>query len=353
MEILANLLKGVAVGLANIIPGVSGGTMALILGIYQRLIRAIHNLGPQTVKAIFAGPKAWGEELRRIDALFLGTLAVGALVAIVATAELLKYLLMYQHDPTYGFFFGLVFASVVVPYKMIRQRSVGTLISCLCAIAVVVGLSLAMSGDSQLESAKKKAALKAKKLAVQQRDQDASPETVNQTVPPGSIPATDHAVDQTVPQDLPQMVIFFLAGAIAISAMILPGISGSFILLLMGVYFDVLACVTERQLLMLGIFSLGCGVGILFFTRLLNFLLEHYHDITISFLLGLVIGSLYAIWPFKSFGMAGGRRVDMDNIFPASFGANELLTLGAVVVGCGVVVVFLMIEKRQGRSAAA
>ncbi len=348
MEILANLLRGVAVGLANIIPGVSGGTMALILGIYQRLIRAIHNLGPQTVKAVFAGPKAWGEELRRIDALFLGTLAVGALVAIVATAELLKYLLMYQHDPTYGFFFGLVFASVVVPYRMIRQRSASTLVSCLCAIVVVVGLSLAMSGASQLESAQKKAALKAaaaaKKLVAQQGTQAA---------PAGSGLAEEQAVEQTVPQDLPQMVIFFLAGAIAISAMILPGISGSFILLLMGVYFDVLACVTERQLLMLGIFSLGCGVGILIFTRLLNFLLDHYHDITISFLLGLVIGSLYAIWPFKSFGMAGGRRVDMDNIFPASFGTNELLTLGAVVVGCGVVVVFLMIEKRQGRSAAA
>jgi putative membrane protein len=118
-------------------------------------------------------------------------------------------------------------------------------------------------------------------------------------------------------------------------------------LLLLGVYFDVLRCVNNRQWVLLGIFALGCGVGLLLFTRLLKFLLERYHDLTMAFLLGLVIGSLWAIWPFKSFGMAGGRRVDMANILPASFGSNEALTLAAVVAGGAIVAVFIWIESRQ------
>ena len=107
MEIVINLLRGVAIGLANIIPGVSGGTMALVLGIYSRLIQAISNLGPETVKCLAKGPKGILEEMKRIDAIFLGSLEAGALIAIVSVAKLLTWLLVNQHDPTYGFFFGL------------------------------------------------------------------------------------------------------------------------------------------------------------------------------------------------------------------------------------------------------
>jgi len=328
MSYVVNLLRGVAIGLANIIPGVSGGTMALILGIYQRLITAIGNLGPRTVTSLFRGKAAFIEEMKRIDIVFLGTLGVGALGAIVAVARLMTYLLENQHDPTYGFFFGLVLVSVVVPYRMIKRKGVGAVISCLVAIALVVGLTLAMSGEDKLASAQKKAALKAAAARVEG--------------------AARPAVE-TVPRDPKNMLFFFVAGAIAISAMILPGISGSFMLLLMGVYFDVLACINGRQLVMLAIFAAGCGVGLVLFTKLLKVLLERFHDATMAFLLGLVVGSLYAIWPFKSFGMAGGKRVDMDNILPASFGTNEMLTLAAVVAGCVIVGIFVWIEVRQER----
>lgn len=328
MSHVVNLLRGVAIGLANIIPGVSGGTMALILGIYQRLITAIGNLGPRTVTSLFKGKAAFALEMKRIDIVFLGVLGVGALGAIVAVARLMTYLLDNQHDPTYGFFFGLVLVSVVVPYRMIKRKGISAVISCLVAIALVVGLTLAMSGEDKLASAQTKAALKASAAKVEG--------------------AARPAVD-VVPRDPKTMLLFFVAGAIAISAMILPGISGSFMLLLMGVYFDVLACITGRQFVMLGIFAAGCGVGLILFTKLLKLLLERYHDVTMAFLLGLVVGSLYAIWPFKSFGMAGGKRVDMDNILPVSFGANEMLTLGAMLAGCVVVGIFVWIEVRQER----
>lgn len=339
-EIVVNLLRGTAIGLANIIPGVSGGTMALILGIYQRLITAIGNLGPRTAKAPFLGWRAFVEELKRVDALFLAVLAVGALGIIVAVARIMPYLLDQQHDPTYGFFFGLVLVSVLVPYRMIKRKGIGVVLCCIAAIALVVGSTLAMSGEKRLASEQKKAAIKAAAAAKMDGD-------------PGKDEKAKEMAKRKdlVPRDAGTMFFFFVAGAVAISAMILPGISGSFMLLLLGVYFDVLRCVNNRQWVLLGIFALGCGVGLLLFTRLLKYLLERYHDLTMAFLLGLVIGSLWAIWPFKSFGMAGDKRVDMANILPASFGSNEALTLAAVVAGGAIVAVFIWIESRQSKPA--
>jgi putative membrane protein len=329
--IVGDLLRGVAIGLANIIPGVSGGTMALILGIYQRLITAIGNLGSKTLTAPFRGMAALKDELKRIDALLLILLAVGALGIIVAVARVMPYLLDKQHDPTYGLFFGLVLVSVVVPYRMIKRKGVGVVIACIAALALVVGLTMALSGEERLASAQKKASMKAAAAA--------------KVVEDGGKPV---AADR-VPQDAATIAIFFAAGAIAISAMILPGISGSFMLLLLGVYFDVLAAVNNRQFVLLAAFAAGCGIGLLLFTKLLKFLLDRYHDLTMGFLLGLVMGSLWAIWPFKSFGMAGGKRVDMDNVLPAGFGQNELITLGTVVAGGAIVAVFIWIEIRQSK----
>ena len=341
MEIVINLLRGVAIGLANIIPGVSGGTMALVLGIYNRLINAIGKLGPQTVKCVFGGPKAIIEEIKRIDAIFLGSLAVGALVAIVSVAKLLTWLLVNQHDPTYGFFFGLVLASVVVPYRMIKSKGAGAVVACVVGIVCVVALSLAMSGEEKLASAQKKAAIKAAK---------AESAAAAASKDPGAAPVK---VVQKVDDSTTQKILFFLGGAVAIAAMILPGISGSFMLLVMGIYFDVLACITGRQFVMLGILAAGCFIGLIVFTKLLKFLLDRYADITMAYLLGLVVGSLYAIWPFKTFGMAGDKRVDMENILPTALGSNELMTLAAALVGLAIVAAFVVVEMKQNKDAAA
>ena len=329
MQILTNFLRGFAIGIANIIPGVSGGTVALMLGIYQRLLNAISALGPQSVKALFSGREALQGELQRVDASFLVSLAAGAGTAIVASARLMSYLLEKHHDPTYGFFFGLIVASLIVPWRLIKRFSATRLVSCLVAIILVVGLTVSMSGEDRLHSAQKKAQIKSSAKLTSEGSQ-ARPAI-----------ATDHG----------NMLLFFAAGIVAICAMILPGISGSFMLLLIGVYFDILICINERQLMMLAIFAAGAAVGLLVFTRFLKYLLQRYSDVTMSFMLGLVIGSLYAIWPFKSFGMVEGRRVDIANMIPDSFTGNEGLTLLTVLLGIAVVVIFMIIENRQSKPA--
>ncbi|HAE38018.1 MAG TPA: hypothetical protein DCG57_05180 [Candidatus Riflebacteria bacterium] len=337
MQIVINLLRGFAIGVANIIPGVSGGTVALMLGIYQRLLDAISAIGPQTIKAFAAGRAGIKSELERIDAAFLVSLGCGAGLAIVASARLMSYLLETHHDPTYGFFFGLVAASLVVPWRLVKRLSPGNVISCLAAIALVVGLTLAMSGEDRLQAAQKKALIKSATAAT----------PADSTTPAGQ------TTKMSVSTDSSNILLFFVSGIVAICAMILPGISGSFMLLLIGVYFDILLCINERQIFMLAVFAAGAATGLLLFTRLLKYLLLRYADATMSFLLGLVLGSLYAIWPFKSFGMVEGRRVDIANIMPDSFAANEGLTLLAFALGLAVVIIFMVIESRQQRPPAS
>ena len=347
MQIVLHLLRGVAIGLANIIPGVSGGTMALILGIYERLIRAIKSVGLGTFLSVFRGRKAFVEEMKRVDALLVGALGVGALVAIVAAAKLLIHLLNKQHDPTYGFFFGLVLVSVIVPFRMVKKLSAGTVISALLGVTLVVGVTVALSGEQRVESARQKAAIKAAKIAKIAKADATKAATATKT--PNAAPK---AKRYSVPVDGASLLLFFISGAIAICAMILPGVSGSFVLLLMGVYFDVLACINERNFALLAVFALGCVLGLAFFARLINFMLQRYADPTLAFLGGLVFGSLYAIWPFKSFAVVAGQRVDMTNVLPKGFGGNELITLGAVVVGCVIVLLFFWIEKKQPKPDA-
>ena len=333
MQLFWNIFRGAAVGVANVIPGVSGGTMLLVLGVYERVIRAIRNIRVSTLTSVFRGKQALGEALRDVDALFLGTLACGALLAVIASAKVIVHLLQRQHDPTYGFFFGLVLASVAVPWRMIRRRGVGVALSALIGVACVVGLTFAMSGEQRLASARQKAAIKASK-------------TTGPT-------AAQRAKSSSVRGNNLKVVAFAAAGAIAIAAMILPGISGSFMLLVMGIYFDVLMAVNQRNIALLGVFALGCLVGLLAFTRLLNFLLQRFHDQTMGFLLGLVFGSLWALWPFKSFDFAGDTRVDLHNIWPAQWAASELLTVGMMLAGGAIVVAFMRLDRAKGELPTA
>ena len=301
MRYLTLVLKGCCIGVANVIPGVSGGTMAVMLGIYERLIRALHHIGFSTAKkllAIFTFKRGAISEARaeshRIDFGFLIAITFGALLAVVASARLIIYLLNEQHDPTYGFFSGLVLTSVIIPIKMLRGFTVKECISLLLAAGLTVGLTLSMSGEQRLESAQRKHELKVSQLS-------GSPITGSDgsTVDPQAV-STDanHAVGS--------LLYLFLCSAIAVSAMILPGISGSFIFLLLGVYFDVLAAVDNRDWIVIGVVALGGVVGLLAFTRLLNYVLERHYDPTVSFLIGLMLASLYGLWPFRSHVMVGG-----------------------------------------------
>lgn len=331
------IVKGFFIGIANIIPGMSGGTIALVLGIYERLIAALHNIGHSTVHKLLAvvtlKRSAISEakaELRRIDFGFLVLLGIGAVIAVAATSKLIIYLLNQQHDPTYGFFCGLILTSIIVPAKMLGRFKVKEFISLFIAAALTVGLAMGM-GEKNLEKAEHKEKL-------EQTEHKAEPQDVqtanDSETPP---PTTDHSVVR--------LLYLFLCGALAISAMILPGISGSFILLLLGVYFDILAAVNNRDIPVLAIFAIGCGLGLLAFTRLLNYVFEHYRDLTISFLIGLMVGSLYGLWPFRTFETISGERVDIAHILPQA-DMNLLITLLAFLFGSGLILLFYQFERK-------
>ena len=332
MAYLGLIIKGCFIGIANIIPGVSGGTMAVVLGIYERLIHALHSIDLKTAKRFIAAltfkKAALAElmlELRRIDLGFLVAIAFGALAAIAASAKLMVFLLAERHDPTYGFFWGLVLTSIIIPLKMLSRFSAKALISLLVAAALTVGLTMSMSGEQRVESEQKKLMLK-----------QAGESTAEQNAP--ETERLDHS--------MPRLAYLFVCGAVAISAMILPGISGSFVFLLLGVYFDVLRAINQRDVVILATVGLGCGLGLLAFTRLLNYVLERHRDLTIAFLIGLMLGSLYGIWPFRTFEMVGGERIDMAHVLP-TVNSNLFLTIATFLLGCGLILIFYVFENQN------
>ena len=332
MKIISNLFNGAIIGIANIIPGVSGGTMALILGFYERLIGAINNISIKTILIVLKTFSFKREsinelknELKRIDAAFLTTIAVGALIAVVSLAKLMPILLQDYHDPTYGFFFGLILVSAISPYKLIKKKSISVFLIAVIAIVLIVVVSNAASGDKLLKKEQKKLELKQ-----------------NSTVNDNS--------DIKGKIDIGNLFFMFVTGAIAISAMILPGISGSFLLLLMGGYIAILNAVSSRNIPVLFVFALGCVVGIALFSRLINFLLKKWHDLTMGFLVGLVVGSLWMIWPFKTTALVGEKTVFLSNKLPETFGTNEIYSIIAIIIGIAVVTLLLLVENKREKS---
>ena len=330
MGYLNLIVKGFLIGLANIIPGVSGGTFALILGIYERMIRALRNIGAKTAKRLLAAvtlkKTALSDaalELRRIDFGFLALLGIGAAIAVVATSKLMIYLLNEQHDPTYGFFSGLILASIAIPAKLLKRFGWRELTALAVAVTLTVGLSM-NAGEKNLEKQRHKVSLEVKE---------------------SSEPVPNEAEAIAKKSSVGRLAYLFLCGAFSISAMILPGISGAFVMLLFGAYFDILTAINNRDLLVLLIFAAGCGIGLLAFTRLLNYVFQRFYDLTISFLIGLMVGSLYGLWPFRNHAIVGGERIDLAHILPQA-NVNLLVTITAFLVGAGLILLFSRFEEK-------
>jgi putative membrane protein len=283
-------IQGMLVGIANIIPGVSGGTFALILGIYERLIASIGAFGTKTIKIfgrLIAGPgeaqrrRDFKNEIERTDTVWLLVLLVGAVAAILASSRLIAYLLDEHRAPTLAFFVGLIVPSILVPYGLLKRRGWREILSCLVATAFLIALAVLLK------------------------------------------PVSGEGTG---------MIVLFLSGAVAISAMILPGISGSFVLMVMGEYRTVLEAINTWDVPRLLVFALGCLVGIIAFVRLLNFLLRRYHSVTMAFLIGLILGSLWVLWPFKQVA-AGAKIVWGTNLLPRAFDSEVGWSLGALLLG--------------------
>jgi putative membrane protein len=283
-------IQGMLMGIANIIPGVSGGTFALILGIYERLIASIGAFGIRTGKVfvqLVAKPgdtqrrSAFKEEVRRTDFIWLLLLLIGMVAAILASSRLIAYLLDEHRAPTLAFFVGLIVPSILVPFGLLKRRGWREALSCAVAAAFLIGITVFLK------------------------------------------PVSGEGTG---------LITLFLAGAVAISAMILPGISGSFVLMVMGEYRAVLEAINTMDIPRLAVFALGCLVGIVAFVRLLNFLLKRYHSVTMAFLIGLILGSLWVLWPFKEVA-EGAKIVTGTNVLPQAFDSEVIWSAGALLVG--------------------
>lgn len=291
-------LRGMAMGAADIVPGVSGGTIAFITGIYPRLIDSIKAFSPSLLTCFKEGGVA--AVFKRIDAAFLLLLLAGIASSIALLVRVISYLLDQHPLLVAAFFFGLITASVIHMAKQIKQWRMGNVVALLFGAVIAV---------------------------------------IIVSIKPSELPATPLWV--------------FMAGAVAICAMILPGISGSFILLLMGMYSVVLTAVKQFDLVLIGAFLLGCGSGLLSFTHVLSWFLTHYYSLTLSLLTGFLVGSLWLIWPWKetlsSYTNSHGKLVPLEqvNISPASFeqlGQQSHWVLCLLLAVLGLVVV-LGLEK--------
>lgn len=238
------MLKGMGMGAADVVPGVSGGTIAFIVGIYEELINSIKSINTANLRLLFRGQfrSFW----QGINANFLLSIVFGIGISIFSLAKIITYLLVNQPILVWAFFFGLVLASTWFVAKEIKQWQVKTVIS------FVIGTIMAFY------------------------------------------------ITVATPAETPTHPLFiFLCGAIAICAMILPGISGSFILVLLGKYFYIMEAVKTFRVSVMLTFLAGALIGITTFSRVLSFALRRFHDATIALLSGFMLGSLNKVWPWK------------------------------------------------------
>ncbi len=245
-EYLNYLLKGIAVGVANIIPGVSGGTIALITGIFERLINAIKAFDLKAAKLLFTGK--WKAFAEKTDFYFLLTLFIGIALAIITLARVFDFL--FRNYPVYiwSYFFGLVLASVYFVAKTIERWNFVVIFFFVFGTGFAIFVSL-----------------------------------IN--------PAAENS----------NFWYLFLCGIVAICSMILPGLSGSFVMILMGNYQLVaIQAINDRDLGILLPVALGAIIGLIAFSHVLSWVFKHYKDQTIATLSGFILGSLNVLWPWKT-----------------------------------------------------
>ena len=282
-------IKGFCMGAANVIPGVSGGTMALILGIYEELIDAIHSLNLKFLRLIAL--LKIREALSSVSWPFLVPVGLGILLATLSLAKGLSWLLDNYSVTVWSFFFGLILSSIFTVGRVVKEWRTPTF--------VATGL--------------------------------------------GTVAA--YFLFSLVPVATPDALWFiFLSGFLAICAMILPGISGAYILVLLGKYHHILEAINDKDFGTLLILTAGALVGLLSFVRVIGWLLKRHHDLTMAILIGLMLGSLRRIWPWKetltTLLDSHGKQIPpaQANILPPSF--NSEVGLALLLMFVGFVVVF-------------
>ena len=298
------LLKGMGMGAADVVPGVSGGTIAFITGIYEELVHSIKNINYRTISTLWKEglPAFW----KAVNGNFLLVLVGGILISVLTLARIIEYLLVNHPILIWSFFFGLIIGSAIFVARSIEKWNIGTFISLLAGIAIA------------------------------------------------------WIITSFTPAETTEAYWFiFLSGALAICAMILPGISGSFILLLLGKYQFILSALNEGRISIIAVLLTGALTGIIAFSHLLSWLLEKFHHLTIALLAGFMIGSLNKIWPWKvtveTYIDSHGEIQPLlqDNVLPGRFisetGADPKILWAVLLALAGFLLIFMFegISKKQ------
>lgn len=282
-------LKGVAMGAADVIPGVSGGTIAFLTGIYAELLSSIKSLNWSSAKLLLSGKLK--EFAVAVNLKFLIAVGGGILTSIFSLARLMQYLLVHQPVPLWSFFMGLIAASAIYVLKDTGKLAITNLLSLIAGVSVAAWICLV--SPSQTTEA---------------------------------------------------YWFIFISGAIAICAMILPGISGSFILLLLGKYAFIMKAVTELNIPVLLIFAAGAAIGIISFSHFLTWLLKKYYKPTLFLLAGFMIGSLVKVWPWKRVidEVSHIDRPMLPSQFELQTGNSSQLGLALLFIAIGFSIVFII-----------
>ena len=281
-------IKGMGMGMANVIPGVSGGTIALITEIYEELINSLKSFDKKALKLLFS----WQIKslVKYTNLYFLTSIFSGSIISVFTIAVLLKYLFTNYPVLIWAFFFGLILASVVFVGKRVNVWNGKARISLIIGIIIATSLS-------------------------------------------SISPATENS----------NLLFVFICGIIGISGMMLPGLSGSYILILMGNYeLLMVTAVTELNIALLGVFFLGSIFGLISFSYLLSWVLKHYKDATLSLLTGFIIGSLQILWPWKEVAesvIIDGQKkiISYRSFLPNEIDSNTLFAIILIAVGFSVV----------------
>lgn len=394
MKRLVLFLKGICMGIADVIPGVSGGTLALILGVYRELVDSIKGLNPKFLLPLFRWLKTRDvadrdelvEELRSLNLGFLVTLGAGIACALGIGSVIIPYLMENAPVETRAFFFGLIVASVWVPFRMIDFGGGKAVATVIVSAGLGLGLGwfvtnpantfetsrdwfevtsegdslkdLTRKGPSALPSAEVFWSEQNEPLREAIRSDDpslyaqleetsgTSAAVSKEAMKERSAPYDEVVVPAGTPVKVPRPALWFVfvAGMVAICAMILPGISGSYILLILGTYFFILnalkgfiktlasGALPTNQAAYVIVFCIGAGIGLLSFARVLSYLLRDHPVPTLGALVGLMVGCLRGIWPFRT-------TIDgvVTNVIPAGLegvaGAGVTFVAGLLIVG--------------------
>ncbi|MFS4469388.1 DUF368 domain-containing protein [Maribacter sp. 2210JD10-5] len=290
-------LKGIAMGAADVVPGVSGGTIAFISGIYEELITSINNIDFGLIKILRKeGIKgAW----TAVNGNFLLALFIGIFISLFSLATLVSWLLENQPVLLWSFFFGLVTASVFFVGKEIKKWNFGTITILLIGAAIAFFIT---------------------------------------TLPPN--------------ENIDGLPFLFLSGALAVCAMILPGISGAFILVLLGSYKTILDAVHEKDFKIVATVAVGAIFGLLSFARLLKWMFKNYKNLTLAMLTGFIIGSLNKIWPWKKIleiKKFGEKEVIIDtNTSPLNYDGDPQILYAVIIALIGFSLIFIL-EKSASK----